>query len=201
LTSITDREQAWERHIVECLRVAAVVNSIIAPAPELMEAPPQVLDLGSGGGLPGVVLAIARPDIRFTLLEATAKKAQFLSEVAERLGLLNVSVLPERAEIAAAHGAALRAKFALVTARAVAPLPVLLELAIPFLKVNGTLLAVKGERAQEELAQASRAVALLHAEPTAQMRHPTATVMLFRKTSATAHHYPRRPGEPKRKPL
>jgi 16S rRNA (guanine527-N7)-methyltransferase len=201
LTAITGREQAWDRHIVECLRLAAVVNSILPPSPEPLAPPARALDLGSGGGLPGMVLAIARPDIKFTLLEATAKKAHFLDDTAQRLGLANVSVLAERAELAAAPGAELRARFALVTARAVAPLPVLLELAIPFLKVDGTLLAVKGERAQEELTQATRAASLLHAEATAQMRHPTATVMLFRKTAATASSYPRRPGEPKRKPL
>lgn len=201
LTAITGREQAWERHIVECLRLAATVNSIIPSAQDLAGAPARALDLGSGGGLPGMVLAITRPDIHFTLLEATAKKAHFLGDTAQRLGLSNVSVVSERAELAAAPGAELRAKFVLVTARAVAPLAVLLELAIPFLKVDGTLLAVKGERAQEELAGAERAVSLLHAEPTAQLRHPTATVMLFRKTAATPSHYPRRPGEPKRKPL
>lgn len=201
LTAITDRDQAWERHIVECLRLVGVVSTVIAPTTEPAGASPQALDLGSGGGLPGLVLAITRPDIQFTLLEATGKKAHFLEQTAQKLALSNVRVVSERAELAAALGAKLRERFALVTARAVAPLPVLLELAVPFLKVDGTLLAVKGQRAQEELTQAAQAMSLLRVEPTAQLRHPTATVMLFRKTAPTAQRFPRRPGEPKRNPL
>jgi len=208
LTAIVDRKQAQDRHIVESLRHVSIINELL-PERRQTEASEagtplatrRVLDLGSGGGLPGMVLAIARPDLRFVLLEATAKKARFLEETAQSLGLSNVKVKCERAELAAAPGTDLRESFDLVVARAVAALPTLLELAVPFLKVPGTLLAIKGEKYQEELTAAARACSILHVECTRILRHPTATVLLLTKNKRTAPLYPRRSGEPKKKPL
>lgn len=198
LTAITDRTQAWERHVLESLRFAPALDSNLSP--KTLD-PAQVLDLGSGGGLPGMVLAIARPQFNFTLLEATAKKALFLEQTARALSLENVRVVCDRAELAAASDGALRGTFDLVVARAVAALPTLLELAVPFLKQQGTLIAIKGERAQDELDQAKRALSVLNCEWVAQERQPSATLLFFRKTGKTPPKYPRRPGEPKRNPL
>lgn len=113
---------------------------------------PRVLDIGSGGGLPGIVIAIARPDLRVHLLDATRKKTDFLSEVAARLQL-PVTVHEGRAEDLATGP--LGATFDVVTARAVAPLERLVPWAAPFLRTGGQLHAIKGERWQEELTTAA----------------------------------------------
>jgi 16S rRNA (guanine527-N7)-methyltransferase len=89
----------------------------------------------------------------------------------------------------------------MVTARAVAALPVLLELTVPFARVGGRVLAVKGERADQELAAAGGALSKLHVELEKTERQPTATLLLFIKRRATPERYPRRSGEPSRKPL
>lgn len=109
---------------------------------------PRLLDLGSGGGLPGIVIAASRPDLRVHLLDATRKKTDFLTEAAQKLGL-SVEVHHGRAEQLA--GGPLAGTFDLVTARAVAPLERLVPWAAPFLKVGGQLHAIKGERWSEEL--------------------------------------------------
>lgn len=190
LTAISDPKDAWDRHVVENLRLLP-----------LFESAGNLIDVGSGGGLPGMVLAIARPKLAVTLLEATGKKARFLEQTARGLGVRNVNVVCERAETAGQAGSGLRERFDIVTARAVAPLRVLLELTMPFAKVQGTLVAVKGEQAATELEQAARALSVLGAVHEQSLRHPTATVLLFRKRSSTPVKYPRRPGEPKRSPL
>jgi 16S rRNA (guanine527-N7)-methyltransferase len=190
LTALRERDVAWERHVVESLRLVPLLGDIRT-----------LLDVGSGGGLPGLVLAIARPDTTVTLLESSKKKAQFLADTSEALGLTNVRVDCRRAEIAAAPGEPLRESFELVTARAVAALPVLLELTVPFVRVGGRVLAVKGERANEELAAAQRAQRALHVDLEKSERHPSATVLIFLKRSATPEQFPRRLGEPSRKPL
>lgn len=190
LTAVRDPAVAWERHIVECLRLVPLLGEART-----------VLDVGSGGGLPGLVLAIAQPETAVTLLEASEKKAQFLKDTSAALGLTNVRVDCRRAEAAAALGEPLRASFDLVTARAVAALPVLLELTVPFVRLGGRIMAIKGERAHEELAAAQSAQRTLHVELEKSERHPSATVLLFVKRGSTPERFPRRSGEPNRKPL
>ncbi|MGQ9780029.1 MAG: 16S rRNA (guanine(527)-N(7))-methyltransferase RsmG, partial [Bacillota bacterium] len=121
LTAITAWEEALAKHLLDSLAPLALG---LMPAAEGRAA-----DLGSGGGFPGLVLAIVLPRVSFTLIEATQKKAAFLATAAEELGLANVRVWAARAEeVGRTQG---REAFPLVTARAVAPLPVLLELAHP----------------------------------------------------------------------
>ncbi len=190
LTAIQDRSEAWNRHVVESLRLLP----LLGPGKRL-------IDVGSGGGLPGLVLAIARPDLSVTLLEATAKKAKFLEQTGAALGLVNLGVIAQRAEIAGAVGSPHRETFDIVTARAVAPLRVLVELTAPFARVGGLIVAVKGEKAAAELEAAANAFWTLHVEHESTLRQPTASVVLLRKQAATPPKYPRRSGEPKRNPL
>lgn len=190
LTAIADPSEAWARHVLENLELVPLLGSGLS-----------LIDVGSGGGLPGMVLAIARPDLEVFLLEATGKKARFLEQTSRTLGLMNVRVVCERAETAGKPGSELRERFDIVTARAVAPLRALLELTIPFAKVHGLLLAVKGEHAPSELEQASNALSVLHVVHESTVRYETATVLSFRKSQSTPTKYPRRPGEPKHKPL
>ncbi len=137
------------RHIPEGVAFAA-----------LLPRDSSVLDIGSGGGLPGIVVAIVRPDLSVTLLEATEKKAVFLRETVATLGL-PIKVMHQRAEDART---AVAGQFDVVTARAVARLDRLLGWTMPFLREGGLLYAIKGERWQEELDHAVAELATWRAE-------------------------------------
>ncbi|MDX1659005.1 MAG: 16S rRNA (guanine(527)-N(7))-methyltransferase RsmG [Nitriliruptorales bacterium] len=130
-------EELRSRHLPECVALAGM----------LPRGPGAVVDIGSGGGLPGLVIAIVRPDLEVTLVEATKKKAAFLRETGADLGL-EVEVVAERAEDL--HDR-LGGRFDLATARAVAPFERLIPWVMPLLAPGGLLYAVKGERWQEEL--------------------------------------------------
>ena len=133
-----------ERHIPEC----------VAFATQLPRGPSTLADIGSGGGLPGLVIAIVRPDLETTLIESTRKKAAFLAETAQILGV-TVEVVAQRVEDL---GDPYLGSFDLVTARAVAPLERLIPWAVPLLAPDGELHAIKGERWQEELEDAQEAL-------------------------------------------
>ncbi len=191
LTTVTELNEAWMRHLFDSLTLVPALAGL-APGS-------RVADVGSGGGLPGLPLAIALPQLSFTLLEATGKKAQFLESTANALGLGNVRVVQDRAETFG-QGAG-RAAFDAVTARAVSRMPVLLELSLPLLRVGGELVAIKGEQAEDEVAEAKRALQILSGQVLALTRTPTGTVVRVRKLAETRAKYPRRPGEPKKNPL
>jgi 16S rRNA (guanine527-N7)-methyltransferase len=191
LTAITDPTEAWDKHVLDSLSLLPDLRELAAGS--------QVIDVGSGGGLPALPLAIALPALQFTLLEATAKKARFLEETARELGLGNVRVVCDRAE-SFGQGPE-REHFDCATSRAVSRLPVLLELTVPLLRVGGLSLAIKGEQAPVEVTEAKNALQLLKAKLEGTRRTPTGVVVKIRKTGPTAKKYPRRPGEPKRAPL
>ena len=144
LVSRSALDELEERHIPESIGLAALL-----PTGTLQQ---RLIDVGSGGGFPGIVIAIVRPDIQVTLLDARKKKTEFLEAVARELDL-DVTVLRGRAEdlVRSEHGGS----YDLVTARAVAPLDRLLPWTLPFLRPGGMLYAVKGERWQEELEDAA----------------------------------------------
>lgn len=195
LTAIRDPEEAWTRHVLDALTLVGPIASAETSGERL-----RVLDLGSGGGVPGLVLACVMPQVEFTLVEATGKKAKFLEETAKALGLANVEVLAERAETLG-HDPWLRGSRDVVVARAVGPLRVLLELAIPLLRTGGTMLAVKGQRAPEEIAEAKRALHMLHAVVIDSIRTPTGTIVVVEKSRETPKAYPRALGTPSHQPL
>ncbi len=192
LTAIRDENEAWERHILDSL---TLIGPLAGSGAET------VADVGSGGGLPGIPLAICLPGVSFTLIEATGKKAAFLREAIETLGLTNARVVQERAETLGRDHHAFREQFDAVIARAVGPLRVLLELTAPLAKVGGFVLAVKGERADAELADARAALHALHAAHVQTLPTPTGRIVVIEKQRKTPRQYPRLPGEPKRKPL
>lgn len=131
-------EIVWDRHILNCLTLVELIplNSTVA-------------DIGSGAGLPGIVLAIARPDLAVTLVEPTLRRVEFLNETKAELNLENLSIIQGRAEDLIKGQ-----KFEIVTARAVAPMKKLLNLCLPLLNPGGYLLALKGEKANIELTEA-----------------------------------------------
>jgi 16S rRNA (guanine527-N7)-methyltransferase len=147
LTAIIEPAAAWTRHALDALALVPHLADVPAGA--------TVLDVGAGGGVPGIPLAIARPDLAITLLDATAKKVAFLDAVAPAIGLRNVTAVAGRAEtLARTRGGS----FDVVTARAVAKLEALLPWTAPFAKGGGRLLFIKGERAEQELAEATAAL-------------------------------------------
>jgi 16S rRNA (guanine527-N7)-methyltransferase len=161
-------------------------------------------DVGSGGGVPGIPVAIARPDAKVTLIEATQKKALFLENAARQIGLTNVRVSTHRAEDEA-HGPS-RESFDIVTARALAAMNVLAEWCLPLVKVGGKLLAMKGGKIAEELPAAARAIRMLGGAeavvhpanlPGAQY-HVIVEVM---KRQKTEKRFPRSTQQTKEKPL
>lgn len=192
LTAVTDPHEAWMKHVFDSLTLLGPLTSAQAA---------RIIDVGSGGGLPGMPLAIALPAVNMTLLEATGKKARFLEEAAGTLGLDNVTVISERAEVAGQDRERHREQYDVAVARAVGSLAVLLELTVPLVKVGGWVMTIKGKKAKAELEQAREAIRLLHCQPGPSTRTPTGTVVVVEKLRGTEKRYPRRPGEPKRAPL
>lgn len=139
LTGTRGAEELYSLHVADCLESVP----FLPPAG-------QVLDLGSGGGLPGLVWAICRPDLRILLLDSVGKKCRAVQEIAEALGLSNVTVLCTRSEEAARTR---RESFALAGARAVASAGVTAELLSPFVELGGVLLTFKGPKLDAELAE------------------------------------------------
>lgn len=192
LTAITNLDEAWRRHVLDSLSLVPLLASHDAR---------RVIDVGSGGGLPGIPLAIVMPEVSFTLLEATGKKARFLTETAATLGLTNVSVVNERAETIGRDEERHREQYDFVIARAVGRLPVLLELTVPLARVGGMVLAMKGAQAASEVAEAKAALHLLHAHAIETRTTPTGVIVIIEKQRKTPHAYPRGPGDPQRAPL
>jgi len=194
LTAIRDADTAWQRHVLESLSLL----------PHLDDAG-SVVDVGSGGGAPGLPLAITLPDCQITLIEATGKKVRFLTDTAEALALTNVTVLADRAETLGQQGAH-RERYDIAVARAVGPMRVLLELTLPLVRVGGRMLALKGESVEEELRDAGDALMTLGGgdvelyEALPGLSDP-AVIVAVTKTDATPADYPRRPGLPKQEPL
>jgi len=163
----------------------------------------RLVDVGSGGGLPGLPLKIVRPDLEVTLIEADRDKAAFLVQAAARLDLRGVEVLAVRAEDAG-RDPRYREAFDVAVARALAPMPTLVELCLPLVRVGGRLLAQKTEK--EDVARAARAVELLGgrlgaAIGAASKAGAPCVIGVVNKVGPTPRSSPRRPGMPARKPL
>lgn len=198
LTAVRDVDEAWRRLIVDSLTALPGM-----PDPGTGGT---VIDIGTGAGLPGLPLAVALPGVRFTLLEATGKKARFVEEAAALLGLSNVTVLQERAETVGRQGAH-RGRYDVAVSRAVGPMSVVLEYSLPLVKVGGRVLAMKGPKAERELDDASDALARLGAGEVAvidaypeSFENDLVIVSVF-KDQPTPQEYPRVPGLPRKLPL
>lgn len=151
LTRIVDRPSAEVQHVGDALTLLPLLPA----TPGL-----RLADVGTGGGVPGLPLAIARPDVQVTLIEATKKKAAFLREAATQLGLSNVTVVDQRAEDVG-QDPAHREKYDVAVARAVATIAWLAEWCLPLVKRGGKVLLMKGPRHVEELRLADPAIKLL----------------------------------------
>lgn len=182
---------------------AHVADALVALELGEVRSARRVADLGSGAGFPGLVLAAARPDAEIALVESNRRKCEFLERAAAKMGLANVVVIPERAE-SWVEGRGTRD---LVTARALAPLPVLVEYAAPLLAAGGALVAWKGARDAAEEADGAAAAAATGLElaevrpvrpwPAAERLH----LHLYMKVGLTPNRFPRRPGIASKRPL
>lgn len=216
LTAITDPVAGWTRHILDSLTLLPVLAGVEGEDGKQGT----VIDVGSGGGVPGIPLAVCMPDLSFTLLEPTGKKAKFLEQTARTLGLKNVKVLAERAEKVGQDKARYREKFDAVISRAVGPMNVIAELMIPLCRRGGVIAVIKGAKAEAEVAHANgalirvvekveegliknafSAIGALGARLVEIRETPTGKIVILDKPSKTPNLYPRRDGEPKHNPL
>ncbi|MGE5509418.1 MAG: 16S rRNA (guanine(527)-N(7))-methyltransferase RsmG [Chitinophagales bacterium] len=166
----------------------------------------RLVDVGSGAGFPGAVIAVLRPEVGVTLVESNGKKSAFLKLLAEELGLRNVTVVGQRAEeVGRARGH--RAQYDVATARAVAALPVIMEYLLPLVRVGGSAVALKGPEVEKEIEAGRKAARQLGGwwvrvedialpEGAGQRR-----LAVVRKDRPTPEQYPRRTGVPAKKPL
>jgi 16S rRNA (guanine527-N7)-methyltransferase len=198
LTGIRELDEAWRRHVIDSLTLLAFIEDAGADA--------KLIDVGSGGGLPGIPVAIARPDLQVTLAEATGKKAAFCQQCVDELPLANVQVLPQRSEtIGQQRGH--RQAYDVAVCRAIGSMPELLEYTLPLLRVGGRLLAMKGPKARNELEQSADALAILGGgELSVYDAYPPgfdqgSVIVLIAKSSPTPRPYPRPPGTARRSPL
>ncbi len=193
LTAITDPQGIEDKHFVDSL--------LFACQPEVAG---KMVDVGAGAGFPGIVTKIYKPDLDLTLMEPTGKRVDFLRYACETLGLKGVSFAKERAEEAARKS--WREQFDLVSARAVAALPVLSEYCLPLAKVGGHFLAMKGASAAEELEAARGAIKKLGGryKETRSFHLPggdARSLVLIEKISQTPTVYPRNGGKIAKAPL
>jgi 16S rRNA (guanine527-N7)-methyltransferase len=157
-----------------------------------------VVDVGSGGGMPGIPLKIARPDLRVVLLEVDRRRAAFLVHAAARLSL-DIEVVAERAETAGRGP--LRETFDAAVCRALAPMPVLAELCLPFVRVGGRLLAMKAQVEEAPAAIEELGGGPARFAPAPSTARARGIVVVVPKLAPTPDRYPRRPGLPARRPL
>lgn len=198
LTAVRDFEGIERRLILESLRLVSIIRERAGEG--------RIMDLGSGGGIPGIVLAVALPDCEFTLLDATGKKVKFQQEVVDSLQLPNVRTVQGRAE-ELGHDINWRNSFDVVSARAVTSLSALMELGLPFVAMKGWLVLPKGVEIEDELGIARKAAGKLGGTIVSNEILPDSgsevdtRLVLVRKDSATPSIYPRRVGLPARSPL
>lgn len=194
LTAISGKEDVARLHFLDC---AALLTLCDMKGKSL-------IDVGTGAGFPGLALKIAEPTVKLTLLDSLNKRIDFLSETCQKLGFSDTRCIHARAEEAPQE---LRGAFDIVTSRAVARLNTLCELCLPFLKVGGVFLAMKGPDCENEVKEAENALHLLGAEylgtkaytvPGTDIVH---SAVMIKKTKPTHPKYPRKWAQIKKQPL
>lgn len=203
ITAIKDVDAIIARHYADSLLMLSVG----------IESASVICDIGCGGGFPSFPLAIARPDIKIIGVDSTAKKVAYVNETAKKLGLKNLTAISGRAEELAAFGGEYREKFDVVCARAVASLPILSELCLPFVKEKGRFVALKSKTADEELSASRGGIIKLGGKiekiekltlvdkTLEQGSDAERTLITVRKTAKTPPKYPRPYAQIKKKPL
>jgi 16S rRNA (guanine527-N7)-methyltransferase len=205
LTGITELQEVQTKHFLDS------IVSLPLLAEELAETLPpsqarRCIDVGTGAGLPGIPLKLVAPLLHWTLLDGTGKKITFLRHVSEQLGLTGVDIVQGRAEEIGRNNA-FRAKFDIVTARAVAPLSTLIEYLLPLVALNGLVMIYKGAGTPQEFIEARKAIQLLGGETVrvAPIQVPFLEeqrfIVLIKKVRPTPNLYPRGQGLARKKPI
>lgn len=197
LTAITDEYEIIVKHFVDCLECTKVIKD-----------EKNIIDVGTGAGFPGMVLAIYYENKKFTLLDALNKRLIFLQEVVNKLGLKNVKIVHGRAE-EIAREEEYKETFDASVSRAVANLPVLLEYTSPFVKVNGKCVVMKGDSVEEEVKISSNALNILKLKIINRYDYSyivnneeyNRVILSIEKRGNTPQKYPRNYGQIKKKPL
>jgi len=194
LTAISGEEDVARLHFLDC---AALLKYVPMDGK-------RVIDVGTGAGFPGMVLKILSPSAELTLLDSLNKRIDFLTEVKEKLSLVGIDCIHARAEEASAD---MGGTFDVATSRAVARLNVLCELCLPFVKVGGVFVAMKGPDCAEELKEAEKAITILGGKlretvsytiPETDIRH---SLVIIEKVKPTHPKYPRKWAQIKKQPL
>lgn len=197
LTAITEPEQVARLHFLDC---AALLTCGVPLAGK------RLIDVGTGAGFPGIVLKLLEPTLSLSLLDSLGKRVDWLAAVAEALSLADVTCLHARAEELSLKGEH-REQYDIATSRAVADLPLLCELCLPYVKVGGHFLAMKGPACEEEISRSAKGVALLGGalRPSFDYQIPgtdvTHRVVIVEKTAPTPKGYPRRWAKMQKSPL
>ncbi len=198
LTAITDPKEAQIKHFLDSLSLYPALKQPIDGC--------SFIDIGSGGGFPGLPFKIAFPDIRMVLVEATNKKADFLRHIIQQLGLDKVEAISQRAETAA-HDTQYRQRFDYTVCRAVASLATLAELALPFCAIGGLFIALKKGDIAGEIDKAAKAIVTMGGGQTETKKvdleglADERYLVIIDKLSPTPEKYPRRPGIPTTRPI
>ncbi|GAO99975.1 16S rRNA (guanine(527)-N(7))-methyltransferase RsmG [Fructobacillus ficulneus] len=198
LTAITDHNEVYLKHFYDSLTLALY-------QPKLAEGEPTLIDIGSGAGFPALPLKIALPNLKVTLVDSLNKRVNFLKTVVAELGLKNVTVLHGRAEDLGQE-AKMREGFDYATARAVARTSVLAEYTLPFVKLGGELLVMKGSAGADELADGQKALTTLGGKLKESFdfqlpNQDPRMIQIIDKVNKTPKKYPRQAGTPSKKPL
>lgn len=197
ITKIVDEEEVYIKHFLD---------SLLITKSGVIEKNQKIIDIGTGGGFPGVPLKIYNDSLSFTLLDSLKKRINFLDIVKEDLNLENVENLHGRAE-EIARKEEYREKYDVATSRAVANLQTLLEYCLPFVKVGGYFIAMKGPNFKEELKDSKGAIKILGGvlDKVIEYELPLSlgqrSLIVIKKIKATPHRFPRSGGKPRTKPL
>ncbi len=198
LTAITGYEDVQVRHFLDSLTVVLATGQLSDGL--------RVMDIGTGAGLPGIPVKIAFPGIRLTLLEATGKKAGFLEHLKSTLSMEDMEIVTGRAE-ELGHDPDYRDKFDIVLCRAVAVLPALVELGLPFCTSSGRMVAWKKGNIDNEIQESKKAIAMLGGRLSGMVPvnieglRDRRCLVVIDKVGTTPAEYPRRPGLPTRRPI
>lgn len=198
LTSVIEWKDVQARHYLDSLTVALVI-------PKKILSSGRFVDIGSGGGFPGVPLILAFPGMKGTLIEATGKKTAFLQHLKNSMNLDGLEILNGRAETLA-HDPALRERFDVVLARSVAGMAALAEMTLPFCRIGGLVVAHKGRNVEQEVTAAANAISatggtLKEIRTVSLEGLSQRSLVVVNKASRTPKRYPRRPGMPSKRPL
>lgn len=199
LTAITDEKEMKVKHVEDSLTVLEILDEL---------KPKNLVDVGTGAGLPGMIIKITRPEIEVLLIDSLNKRIKFLDEVIAELELKGISTMHARAEEAARKNADSneREKFDVAISRAVARLNTLLEYNLPFVKLGGHMIAMKGPGADDEIAETKKALEVLGGklEKVKKLNLSNGderNIVLIKKIKPTPQKYPRTGNKPKTNPL